>query len=404
MGKYKIHFNFSKSGLYLEAYSKREIIYYMQVCHLTSVHPRFDPRIFYKECLSLAQNGYTVVLAVRDGKDDEKYQGIKIINVGQVCSNRFFRIISNFYYILANKTIKNSDIIHIHDPELLPVGLLLRYLKKKIVIYDMHEDLPGQILEKDYLPNYLRPIFSHISKVVIHLCIRYYHGVISAADFLTSQNARYCKKSITIWNFPRVSQIKIKTDFSKHGIINILFIGNAYHGRSLEELAEALKDERLRDKMVLTIIGTFDSDFYKKMMSINSQDVRMVSEVKYEELANMIKDYDVGFVCDYSYSRNEYAIPTKLLEYSAAGLCVLAPNTPAVNKIVKEDRIGICVEPGNTSDILMGLLYLSNNREAIYNFCQAGVQAVNHKYSWEAQEHNLLELYQDIITLHSRNE
>ena len=117
----------------------------MQVIHLTSVHPRFDPRIFYKECSSLAENGYKVVLAVRDGRENEEYQGIKIISVGPICRNRFFRIISNFYYILTNKTIKNSDIIHIHDPELLPVGLLLRYLWKKIIIYDMHEDLPGQI-------------------------------------------------------------------------------------------------------------------------------------------------------------------------------------------------------------------------------------------------------------------
>jgi len=71
----------------------------VQICHLTSVHPRFDPRIFYKECLSLAENGYKVVLAVRDSREDEEYQGIKIINVGPICSNRFFRIISNFYYI-----------------------------------------------------------------------------------------------------------------------------------------------------------------------------------------------------------------------------------------------------------------------------------------------------------------
>jgi glycosyltransferase involved in cell wall biosynthesis len=371
----------------------------VKVCHLTSVHPRFDPRIFYKECLSLAENGYKVVLAVRDSREDEEYQGIKIINVGPICSNRFFRIISNFYYILTNETIKNSDIIHIHDPELLPVGLLLRYLWKKIIIYDMHEDLPGQILEKDYLPRYLRPILSQISKIIVHSCIRYYDGVISAADFLTSESARYCEKSITIWNFPRVSQIKSKTNFSEARIINILFIGNAYHGRSLEELAEALKAERLRGKMTLTIIGTFDSKFYKKMMSINNQDVRMISEIKYEDLSNMIKDYDIGFVCDYGYNRNQYEIPTKLLEYAAAGLCVLAQNTPTVMTLVEESKIGICVEPGNTNDILKALLYLQNNKESICEFGKAGIQAVKHKYSWEAQEPKLLDFYKKICHL-----
>jgi len=371
----------------------------MQVIHLTSVHPRFDPRIFYKECLSLAENGYKVVLAVRDGRENEEYQGIKIISVGPICRNRFFRIISNFYYILRNRTIKNSDIIHIHDPELLPVGLLLRYLWGKIVIYDMHEDLPGQILEKDYLQRYVRPIVSQISKIIIHSCIRYYDGVISAADFLTFANKRYCKNSITIWNFPKINKIKSKADFNEAGIVRILFMGNAYHGRSLEELAEALKDERLRGKMTLTIIGTFDSKFYKKMMSINNQDVRMIAEIEYEDLVNMIKDYDVGFVCDYAYNRNEYEIPTKLLEYAAAGLCVLAQNMPAVKTVVNEYKIGICVEPGNTNDILKALLYLQNNKESIWEFGKAGIQAVEHKYHWEVQEPKLFDFYKKICHL-----
>ena len=43
-----------------------------KISHLTSVHPRFDTRIFLKECSSLANHGYSVSLVIADGKGNEK--------------------------------------------------------------------------------------------------------------------------------------------------------------------------------------------------------------------------------------------------------------------------------------------------------------------------------------------
>ena len=63
-----------------------------KVVHITSVHQRYDTRIFQKECLSLRDAGYDVSLIVADGKGDETFEGIKIYDVGKE-KNRIKRLL-----------------------------------------------------------------------------------------------------------------------------------------------------------------------------------------------------------------------------------------------------------------------------------------------------------------------
>jgi hypothetical protein len=93
-----------------------------RVAHLTSVHPRFDTRIFLRECSSLANHNYSVSLIVADGKGNEGKNGIAIYDVGAVKSRRE-RICNAPGQVLAKSLEADAEIYHLHDPELLPIGL-----------------------------------------------------------------------------------------------------------------------------------------------------------------------------------------------------------------------------------------------------------------------------------------
>ena len=49
----------------------------LKVCHLTSVHGRYDVRIFLKQSQSLACGGYDTHLIVADSLGDETKSNIK---------------------------------------------------------------------------------------------------------------------------------------------------------------------------------------------------------------------------------------------------------------------------------------------------------------------------------------
>ena len=49
----------------------------MKIVHISTVHGAFDDRIFYKECVSLANSGYDTHLIVPHTKN-ETISGVKI--------------------------------------------------------------------------------------------------------------------------------------------------------------------------------------------------------------------------------------------------------------------------------------------------------------------------------------
>ena len=172
----------------------------MKVCHLTTVHPRSDVRIFKKECISLSDAGYDVMLLVADDLPEAQESGVRIKSVGKI-DNRFLRMIISVFRTYREASRSGADIFHFHDPELIPAGLLLK-LKRKVVICDVHEDVPGDIMNKPYLPTGIRYLLAGSIRFLQFLSYRLFDYIISATPAIRKRLLRYNARTMDINNFP----------------------------------------------------------------------------------------------------------------------------------------------------------------------------------------------------------
>ena len=133
-----------------------------RVCVVAPVHVWDDVRVYQKESRTLADAGYEVSLIART-PSPQSINGVKIIP--PVGSSKF-RLL-RFLLLPAvgiHALLQNADIYHLHNPDTLPIVVLLRIFGKK-VIYDTHEDFSKRILIKTWIPKLLRrPLAFFVSK------------------------------------------------------------------------------------------------------------------------------------------------------------------------------------------------------------------------------------------------
>lgn len=184
----------------------------MNIFHITSVHTRYDIRIFKKECVSLAQAGHTVTLIVCDGLGGETCEGVRIIDAGNYNKLPRLKRARQGSKAILKKLLAcaDVDVVHFHDPELLSCGLKLKRLGKK-VIFDSHEDVPAQILDKHWIPAPLRKVVSAGYKQYETRAVGRFDAVVAATPHIADQFEGRAKKIVVVNNYPRLDDIVFQT-------------------------------------------------------------------------------------------------------------------------------------------------------------------------------------------------
>src|SRR5688572_7057213 len=171
----------------------------MRITHISIIHRPFDNRIFAKQCASLAAAGHEVHLVVA-GVSEEEIDGIRLHSVAKhpdrpPARRQWSRLLraSAWAFRLRPSTF------HLHDPHLIPLGLLLK-LGGSRVVYDVHEDYPAHARTKLAGRPVRRSMKARMWQVLEWIAAKTLDRFVCASTAVADRFPR--KRTFVVHNFP----------------------------------------------------------------------------------------------------------------------------------------------------------------------------------------------------------
>ena len=369
----------------------------MRICHLTSVHVPFDTRIFHKECRALVEAGHEVHLIARYDRD-ETVDGVHVHPIPSF-KNKVERMLKATIALYQKALAGSYEVCHFHDPELIPVGILLK-LRGKTVVYDVHEDYPVYFRHKEAFPALLRIPLSNLINIIERFAAGRFDAVVTVTPTIQKRFRKLNSNSVMIRNFPSFDEIT-PTDGDAPGSEKsntVAYVGSLTLDRGVEQMVRAIGIVRERMPVRLLMAGDFggpaEEEYIRDLPEYAFVDYR--GHTSRKETIDMLAEAKAGLVVCHPRINYMHAYPTKLFEYMAAGIPVVASNFPLWRDIVEDAGCGYLVNPMNPGAIADAIIRLLTNPREANAMGTRGREAVREKYTWDGEKKALLDLYSNL--------
>jgi glycosyltransferase involved in cell wall biosynthesis len=373
----------------------------MKVAHITSVHPWNDTRVYSKMCRSLSHAGVAVTLICSTApREDDFPEGVPVLGVEARRPHcRFFRMTLTVTKIVWKVLTSSPDIVHFHDPELIPACLALKMMGFR-VIYDVHEDYQITVRQDAYyLPKVLRGLFSQFVRLLEGIADKSFDGIVTATPHIGTlfKNPR----TIVVQNFPIISQnlARHETPNPTEGIRKALYVGSIAVNRGVFEMMDAVHLIAPKYNVQLILAGTVESNTLLENMRRRKSwiSTRFIGAIPPEMVPSVLNEATLGLVCFHPHDNHIFSYPTKLFEYMAAGLPVVASDFPLWRRIIEDVGCGIVVDPLDIEAISAAITWLLDHPDDARAMGARGREAVKKTYNWNPEFRKLLALYKEIL-------
>jgi len=364
-------------------------------------------RIFHKECVSLADEGYEVNLIAPVNKSFVE-KGVKVLPAGRP-KNRISRLFITIPRLVFKALRSNAKIFHFHDPELLLIAPILRLSGAK-VIYDVHEDYLTSIPTKAYIPRLIRGPLAKVAGFLELFAAKFCHKIIAE---------KYYRERFTdateILNYPLSSEPDSTPAEVDCSIFDSKFDWLLYSGNITSDRGALTHIRFLEvcDNIAIAYIGRCRSSLAELIYSelakkgIDLGRVKIIGIDEYvapEIIANYThKCRWLAGIALFPYSEHyEKKELTKFFEYMSAGLPVISTDFDAWRNVIEENKCGFCISPDDPEGIANAVSLLRTQRTIALSMGMNGRESVARKYNWPSEARKLIQLYRSLLNMDSR--
>jgi hypothetical protein len=330
-----------------------------------------------------------VTLVVADGQGEGWDRGVHIIDVGARANNRLLRMTGTVGRMMRAVRSLQPDLVHFHDPELIPIGLRLKRAGLRVV-YDAHEDLPRQILAKYWVHPLVRPLASRIVERLEDFAALRFDAIVAANPLARQRFERLGANTVGICNYPILGELTREVAWESRDV-SVCYVGNITRTRGIGTLITAMPQTGAQ----IDLVGPWGEPGLREEMRRLPGWAQVVEHgfLHRNAIAKVMANCRVGLVTLLPTPAYLEALPVKLFEYMDAGLPVVVSNFPIWREIVEKADCGLLVNPEDPSSIAQAIIRLLSDDSLAQRFGENGRRAVREQYNWRQEAKKLLSLY-----------
>lgn len=362
----------------------------------SSVHPWNDTRVYYKEALSIASMGYEIELhAIKNNiVYDKEKTNLKVFCLEKRKRNTRFKTLTE---LLSRALKSKADIYHFHDPELLPIGYVIKKITKAKVVFDMHEDFPAAIRSKEWIPEHLRIPISKFVGVLEKYFLKKCDAVIFAEKYYKENYEKINIIKQDIYNYPLENLNKMNS--LKNEVPEIVYAGAISKSRGFMEMLYLARELKFRGiQFKINIIGEIPLSLRNDTNQFIEDNqllevVEFTGRLPLNQVVSYYEKASIGLAILHPEKNYLRSLATKIFEYMSHGIPVIASNFPEWKELIEENNCGIVVDPFDVKQIASAVEQLLKTEKTRMLMGSNGYKAYKNKYNWDLEEKKLSDLY-----------
>ncbi len=363
-----------------------------RVAHLSTVHHAGDNRIVNKECVALADAGIDVTLIITADADSPDAR-VPVVALPRQ-AGRVHRLIGGQRAAWRALQRVKPDLVHVHDPELIPLAWAWAKRNKGRAVYDAHEDLVKQIATKPYLSSWQRPIVASVARGLVGMADKAMDGIVTATDSIA---AGYHNPHVAV-----VRNHPWQRDFTLDPAPvtgRVVYAGDLTEERKLSFMIECIgKVRETMPQAELWLAGRplrGCADVLAKLPADSG--VHHVGLLPAPEVPAFVSRGQVGLIFLAPLPNYTTSMPTKLFEYMAAGIPFLASDFPLWRETFEAYGAGRFTNTEDAAVAAADLLAMLQDPAACAAMGRAGRDAISTEFGFEAEAARLVGFTRDLL-------
>ncbi len=310
---------------------------------VTVVHRPDDARILHRQIALLSADGYRVTYAAPWRATGVRApEGLATRDLPRATGRERLAALLAARDLLRDEAA-DHDLVLLHDPELLVALRLAGVARVPPVVWDVHEDTAVALGDREWVPTLLRRILAWVVRRLERWAERNVHLILAEDGY----RERFRRTHPVVRNHPWASQMPDPTlSVTPDEPPRIVYVGRISRGRGIDTVLAL--GRALGDTARVELVGPVDRGIEAELESaVADGTVTWRGFIPNDRLAEVLAGASVGLSLLSDDPNYRVSMPSKVVEYLAHGVPVVATPLAAVATLLEEEGGGLLVPFGD---------------------------------------------------------